>query len=192
MVKVLTVTALAAMVLCTGCQGGSLDFFHLNKNLPDPQAPVKIVQKFCQDNPAASTSVEITLLVRDRRWLSVPVDVQSQLVTAMQGQSQPLKSGQDVANIRGISNIPLARIVFSGQSYALVMHLDSFGLALGNGGYHRLINPAMAEALHSYFMAQGLLRGGMGKSLEVALKKASGEMNLYQPLPPASDVEEGK
>jgi hypothetical protein len=190
MVKVLTVTALAAMALCTGCNGGSLDFFHMNKDLPDPQAPIKIVQKFCQDNPAASTSVEVTLLVRDRRWLSVPSDVQSQLVTAMQGQSQPLKSGQDVANIRGTSNIPLARIVFSGPNYALVMHLDSFGLALGNGGYHRLINPAMAEALHSYFTAQGLLRGGMGKSLEVALKKASGDMNLYQPLPPATDVEE--
>ena len=190
MVKVLTVTALAAMALCTGCNGGSLDFFHLNKDMPDPQAPIKIVQKFFQDNPAASTSVEITMLARDRHWMTVPADVQSQLVAAMQGQSQPLKSGQDVANIRGISNIPLVRIVFSGQNYALEMHLDSFGVALGNGGYHRLINPALAETLHSYFMAQGLLRGGMGKSLEVAIKKASGQMNLYQPLPPATDVEE--
>ena len=191
MVKVLTVTALAAMALCAGCNGmSSLDFFHVNKDLPDPQAPVKIVQKFCQDNPAASTSVEITMLTHDRRWLSVPADVQSQLVTAMQSQSQPLKSAQDVANIRGISNIPLVRIVFSGQNYALEMHLDSFGLALGNGGYHRLINPALAEALHNFFMAQGLLRGGIGRSLEVSIKKASGEMNLYQPLPPATDVEE--
>ena len=109
----------------------------------------------------------------------------------MQSQTQPLKSGQDVANIRGTSNTPLARIVFSGPNYALVMHLDSFGLALGNGDYHRLINPAMAETLHRYFMEQGLLRGGMGKSLDVALKKAGGQLNLYQPLPPATDVEEG-
>ena len=190
MVKVLMVTAWAAMALCTGCNINSLDFFHVNKDQPDPQAPIKIVQKFCEDNPAASTSVEITLLVRDRRWLSVPADMQSQLVTAMQSQSQPLKSGQDVANIRGTSNTPLARITFSGPNYALVMHLDSFGLALGNGGYHRLINPALAEALHRYFTAQGLLRGGMGRSLEISIKKASGEMNLYQPLPPATDVEE--
>ena len=181
-------TALAAMVLCTGCDG-RFDFFHVNRDLPDPQAPVKIVQKFCQDNPAASTSVEITLLMRDRRSLTVSPDMQSQLVTAMQGQTQPLKSGQDVANIRGTSNTPLAKIVFNGPDYALVMQLDSFGLALGNNGNHRLINPAMAETLHSYFMAQGLLRGGMGRSLDVAIKKAGGQMNLYQPLPPATDVE---
>ena len=35
MVKVLTVTALAAMVLCAGC-GGSFDFLHRNKDLPEP------------------------------------------------------------------------------------------------------------------------------------------------------------
>ena len=189
MVKGMTITLLSAAVLLLGCDQITLLGNKDKKKLPDPQAPIKIIEQFFKVNAPQATGVEIIVLAPEKQILSLPLDSQLQVVAAVQSDTRPLKSGQDIDNIRGTTSQPFVTITFSGPDYAMVIYLDSYGLSMGNQGFHRFMNPTLAGHLRRYLTGANAMRGQLGQTLDMALKKASGQVNLYQQLPPPTSVE---
>lgn len=189
MVKGMTIGLLACAMAVCGCDDLSTMFAQKEKKvLPDPQAPIRIVGQFFKDNAPQATSAEVWLVAPQRQQLSLPLDVQLQVVSAMQSDCRPLKSGQDIENIRGTMSQPLATVVLNGSNYAMVVYLDTFGLSMGNQGTHRFINPQLASLLRRLLEGQNLMRGNYGQVADLALKKAAGQVSLYQQVPPPMDV----
>ena len=189
MVKGMTITLLLASILISGCD--QITFFGNKdkKKLPDPQAPIKIVEKFFKDNAPQATSVEIAVLAPRKQVLTLPIESQLQIVSAMQSDTKPLKSGQDIENIRGTVSQPFATVTLNGPDFAMVIFLDSYGLSMGNQGFHRFINPTLAGHLRHHLTMANVMRGQLGQTLDLALKKAAGQANLYQQLPLPTNVE---
>lgn len=180
--------ALAAVgVLLSGCQDNP---FNRTKPapLPDPQAPIRIAGDFFKANAPQATAVEVLMLVPQRTPMTAPLETQIQMASAMGTDCRPLRSGQDVQNIRTTTSDPLAQITLNGPNYGLVVYLDAFGLSMGNQGNHRFVNPTLAALMRRQLTSAGMMTGRLGQTLDMALKKASGQMNLYQPLPAATDV----
>ena len=178
-----TTLILAGLLMLAGCQGSGWFSKPKPRAVADPQEPIRIVGGFFGQNAPQSTAVKVVSMVGDRRTMAVPFEMQVQMASGLQVDSRPLKSGQDVENVRGTTSTPLAEITFNGPNGALILYLDTYGLSLGNQGNHRLYNPALATHLRRLFTNAGLMQGRLGQVLELSLKKAAGQANIYQQPP---------